>query len=131
MGQVDTQEQLDVPLETIRALGINNIHSGPKTHRGMSSGVDKRRKVKSLGTGHTVGNLNIQSIRNKTDIIRDIYVNHNVDMSMHHVLGMSSLTTPRLLIACETSRQREKHCYFERTLYDYMDHKHLSTDYSL
>ena len=28
-------------------------------------------------------------------------------------------------------RHSWKHCYYERSLFDYMDHKHLSTDYSL
>ena len=51
---------------------------------------------------------------------------------MHHAFGMSSLTTSRLLIMCRTSRHRWKHCYLERSLFvDYMDHKHLSTDYFL
>ena len=35
---------------------------------------------------------------------------------------MSSLTTSRLLIVCKTSRNSWKHCYFERSLIDYMDH---------
>ena len=36
--------------------------------------------------------------------------------------GMSSLTISRLLIVCKTSRNSWKHCYFERSLFDYMDH---------
>ena len=67
VGQVVTRDRPSVPLETIRALRINNIYLGPKTHRGVSSGVNKRRKEKSLGQGLTVGSLNIQSVRNKTD----------------------------------------------------------------
>ena len=31
-------------------------------------------------SGLTVGCLNIQSVRNKTDIIRDIVINHDIDM---------------------------------------------------
>ena len=38
------------------------------------------------------------------------------------LFGMSSLTTSRLLIVCKTSRKSWKHCYFERSLIDYMDH---------
>ena len=41
---------------------------------------------------------------------------------MHHAFGMSSLTTSRLLIVCKASRNSWKHCYFERSLFDYMDH---------
>ena len=80
VGQVVTQDRPSLPLEAIRALRINNIYSGPKTHRGVSSGVNKRRKEKSLGQGLTVGSLNIQSVRNKTDIIRDIVINQNIDI---------------------------------------------------
>ena len=28
-------------------------------------------------------------------------------------------------------KKQLKHSYFERSLFDYMEHKHLSTDYSL
>ena len=80
VGQVVTQDRPSLPLEAIRALRINNIYSGPKTHRGVSSGVNKRRKNESLGPGLTVGSLNIQSVRNKTDIIRDIVINQNIDI---------------------------------------------------
>ena len=80
VGQAVTQDRPSLPLEAIRALRINNIYSGPKTHRGVSSGVNKRRKNESLGPGLTVGSLNIQSVRNKTDIIRDIVINQNIDI---------------------------------------------------
>ena len=80
VGQVVTQDRPSLPLEAIRALRINNIYSGPKTHKGVSSGVNKRRKNESLGPGLTVGSLNIQSVRNKTDIIRDIVINQNIDI---------------------------------------------------
>ena len=63
-----------------QGLRINNIYSGPKTHRGVSSGVNKRRNEESLGPGPTVGTMNIQSVRNKTDIIRDIVINQNIDI---------------------------------------------------
>ena len=46
----------------------------------MSSGVIKRRKVESLGLGLTIGSLNIQSVRKKTDIIRAIVINQNIDI---------------------------------------------------
>ena len=39
--------------------------------------------------------------------------------------GMSSLPTSRLLIVCKTSRHSWKHCYFKRSLFDCMDHKHV------
>ena len=67
VGQVVTRDRPSVPLEAIRALRINNIYSGP-------------RKEESLGLGLTVGSLNIQSVRNKTDIIRDIVINQNIDI---------------------------------------------------
>ena len=82
VGQVVTRDRPSLPLEAIRALRINNIYSGSKTHiyGGVSSGVNKRRKEKSLGQGLTVGSLNIQSVRNKTYIIRDIVINQNIDI---------------------------------------------------
>ena len=80
MGQIVTQDRPSLPLEAIRALRINNIYSGPKTHRGVSSGVNKRGKNELLGPGLTVGSLNIQSVRNKTEIIRDIVINQNIDI---------------------------------------------------
>ena len=76
---VFTRDSPSMPLEAIRALRIN-IFSGPKTHRGVSFGVNKRKKEESLGPGLTVGSLNIQSVRNKTDLIRDMVINQNIDI---------------------------------------------------
>ena len=53
-------------------------------------------------------------------IWKGLVTEHSVPM--HHAFGMSSLTTSRVLIMCKTSRNSWKHCYFERSLIDYMDH---------
>ena len=42
---------------------------------------------------------------------------------MHHAFEIRSLTTSRLLIVCKTSRHSWKHSYFERSWFNYMDHK--------
>ena len=57
--------------------------------------------------------------RYHTLICKGLVTEHSVPM--HHAFGMSSLKKPRLLIVSKTSRNSWKHCYFERSLIDYMD----------
>ena len=45
--------------------------------------------------------------------------------------GMSSLITSKLLTVRQSSRNSWKKCYFKMSLFDFMDYKHLSNDYSL
>ena len=75
--------------------------------------------------------LSVKQANTRTQTLRTYYRYHTLiwkglvtehSVPMHHAFGMSSLTTSRLLRVCKTSRSSWKHCYFERSLFNYMDH---------
>ena len=94
--QTTVQQRPRIPLQVLLTLRAYEICSVPRTHRGrparkIGGGPNRNGAIHfnllQISTttpvktsGLTAGCLNIQSARNKTDIIRDIVINHDIDI---------------------------------------------------
>ena len=91
MQQTTVQQRPRIPLQVLLTLRAYEICSVPRTHRrqparkigvgAIHSNLLQISTTTSVKTsGLTVGCLNVQSARNKADLIRDIVISHDIDI---------------------------------------------------